>query len=237
MSANKRRKVDVGPATPSKPATTSEFQNKLIADYISVLSAAALRKRLLEKQASVSAAESSDTSGVASPNNGTSSPGVNGKAAAAKSALKKDSPRTAEEVLLGDSGTVDETALYEATETVDEPPRKRIQLSSISPDSSTIQKKADGTAVLKFADSSEVLLTNSISSCLDHHTNSRPSASSFSGATASKSRMERPVYAVPLSILQIQSNGYTRRTVTPCLCCAALKSPSSKFILTKLLVT
>ncbi|KAJ4414799.1 Polynucleotide 5'-hydroxyl-kinase grc3 [Gnomoniopsis sp. IMI 355080] len=141
MSANKRRKVDVGPATP-------------------MLSAAALRKRLLEKQASVSAAESSDNGGVASPDTGTRSPSFNGggskaKAAATKSALKKESPRTAEEVLLGDSGTVDETALYEATETVDEPPRKKIQLSSISPDSSTIQKKADGTAVLKFADSSE----------------------------------------------------------------------------------
>ncbi|KAJ4388115.1 Polynucleotide 5'-hydroxyl-kinase grc3 [Gnomoniopsis smithogilvyi] len=141
MSANKRRKLDVGQATP-------------------MLSAAALRKRLLEKQASASAAESSDNSGLASPENGTRSPGVNskgtkGKAAAAGSALKKDSPRTAEEVLLGDSGTVDETALYEATETVDEPPRKRIQLSSISPESSSIQKKADGTAVLKFAESSE----------------------------------------------------------------------------------
>lgn len=125
-----------------------------------MLSAAALRKRLLEKQASVSAAESSDNSGAASPDSGPASPSVNGgimKAKAAKGTLKKEASRTTEEVLLGDSGTVDETALYETTEAMDEPPRKRIQLSSISANSSSIQQKADGTTVLKVTDNSEVL--------------------------------------------------------------------------------
>lgn len=79
------------------------------------------------------------------------------KAKAAKGTLKKEASRTTEEVLLGDSGTVDETALYETTEAMDEPPRKRIQLSSISANSSSIQQKADGTTVLKVTDNSEVL--------------------------------------------------------------------------------
>lgn len=141
--------------------------------HISVLSAAALRKRLLEKQASASAAESSDTSAVAS-DHGTRSPVGNAAASAkvkttAKAALKKET-RTAEEVLLGDSGTVDETALYEATETVDDPPAKRVQLSSISPDSSSIQRKADGTALLKFSDNSEVHLPSLCCHCLVHPT-------------------------------------------------------------------
>lgn len=132
-----------------------------------MLSAAALRKRLLEKQASASAAESSDNSAVASSDHGTRSPGGSTAASMkaknmAKAALKQETPRTAEEVLLGDSGTVDETALYEATETMDDPPRKKIQLSSISPDSSSIQKKADGTAILSLADNSEVQLPTSI---------------------------------------------------------------------------
>lgn len=137
-----------------------------------MLSAAALRKRLLEKQATASAAESSDNSAVASSDNGIRSPGGNAAASAkakttakAKATLKKETPRTAEEVLLGDSGTVDETALYEATETVDDPPRKKVQLSSISPDSSSIQKKADGSAVLRFADNSEVLLPSLCCGC------------------------------------------------------------------------
>lgn len=129
-----------------------------------MLSAAALRKRLLERQASASAAESSDSIVAASPDNGIQSPSVNGGGkskgmAATKSAFTKDSHRTAEEVLLGDSGTVDETALYEATETVDEPPTKTIQLSSISPDSSIIHKKADGLVLLKLGANSEVLST------------------------------------------------------------------------------
>lgn len=139
------------------------YKKSSLLTHFPVLSAAALRKRLLEKQASASAAESSDNSAVASSDNGTTSPSVNAVASTkgkitTKAALKKETPRTAEEVLLGNSGTVDETALYEATETVDDPPRKKVQLSSISSDSSCIQKKADGTAVLKFADNSEVRL-------------------------------------------------------------------------------
>lgn len=35
---------------------------------------------------------------------------------------------------------------------------------------------------------------------------------------------------VPRSILQTNFNGYMRLTVTPCLCCAALKSLLLKFI-------
>lgn len=161
MSANKRRKVDIGPATPSEYRIVSLYEKSSLLMHSPVLSAAALRKRLLEKQASASAAESSDNSAVASSDTGTRSPSIK-TAASTKgkttAALQRDTPRSAEEVLLGDSGTVDETALYEATETVDDPPRKKIQLSSISPDSSIIQKKADGTAVLKFADNSEVRL-------------------------------------------------------------------------------
>lgn len=77
--------------------------------------------------------------------------------AVARASVTKDTPRNAEQVLLGPSGTVDEDD-FETTEPVDElPKRKIIQLSSFSPNKSNVQKKADGTAVLKFPDNSEVL--------------------------------------------------------------------------------
>lgn len=163
-----------------------------------VLSAAALRKRLLEKQASRSAADSSgDNSGVASPDNGPNPPGVSNKTAV-KYALSKERSRTAEEVLLGDAGTVDETALYEATETVDEPPKKRIQLSSVSADSSIIQHKPDGTAVLRFADSSEVRST--VCSWLAHHADGiAANRSSRQLWCQGQERRGQPMRCLPLS--------------------------------------
>lgn len=137
-----------------------------------MLSAAALRRRLLEKQASASPAESPEGA-LASPGNGLKIPSANGAGSKAKATvkgrLKKEAPRTPEEVLLGESGTIGDTALYEATETLDEPPRKSIQLSSISPGSNNIQSKADGTAVLKFSDSSEVSACTPSSSSSHHH--------------------------------------------------------------------
>lgn len=69
----------------------------------------------------------------------------------------KETPRTPEQVLLGTPVLVPEEDL-ETIEPVDEPPkRKVIQLSSVSLTKNNLQKKADGTAVLRFPDSSEVL--------------------------------------------------------------------------------
>lgn len=148
------------------PYLIINLQPEHIAKDSSVLSAAALRRRLLEKQASASPAQSPE-SGLKSLGTGPSTPTPNGTGSKAqgtpKGSAKKGASRTPEEVLVGDSGTIDENALYETTETLEEPPRKKIQLSSVSPSSSNIQRKADGTAVLKFPDSSEVFAP---SSCL-----------------------------------------------------------------------
>ncbi|KAF3763660.1 hypothetical protein M406DRAFT_48555 [Cryphonectria parasitica EP155] len=66
--------------------------------------------------------------------------------------------RTTEQVLLGDSGTVEEEEL-EIDEPVDEPPKRRvIQLSSTILSKNNCQRRADGTAILKFSDSSERLV-------------------------------------------------------------------------------
>lgn len=68
MSSNKKRKIEAGQGTPSKSGLTGKEKEKstsreLIVDSFSiVLSAAALRRRLLERQASTNAPE-----GAASP--------------------------------------------------------------------------------------------------------------------------------------------------------------------------
>lgn len=166
MSSNKRRKVEVAPASPS---TFLFFLLTIIPapDYMAnnsqVLSAAALRRRLLEKQASASPVESSEngSTGLKTSDTGSSTPTSNGAGSKAQGtpngSSKKVPTRTPEEVLVAGSGTIDENALYETTETPEEPPREKRQLSSVSPDSSSIQRKADGRAVLNFPDSSEVL--------------------------------------------------------------------------------
>lgn len=72
---------------------------------------------------------------------------------------RKDVSRTPEQVLLGKSGAFIEEDEYETTEPVDEPPkRKAVQLSSINPARTSLQRKDDGTVVLSFPDSSEVLI-------------------------------------------------------------------------------
>lgn len=71
--------------------------------------------------------------------------------------MVKEAPRTPEQVLLGTPVMVPEDDL-DTIEPVDEPPkRKIIQLSSVSLTKNHLQKKADGTTVLRFPDSSEVL--------------------------------------------------------------------------------
>lgn len=128
-----------------------------------VLSAAALRRRLLEQKASAVEGASLDNSGAKTPVNlettsttAVANGGVPKSHSASRSPVKIGFSRTPELVLLGDSGTVDADDL-ETTEPVDGlPKRKIIQLSSTNPIKGNLQKKADGTVVLRFPDSSEV---------------------------------------------------------------------------------
>lgn len=130
-----------------------------------VLSAAALRRRLLEKRASATVAAPLQDNTPSPSENGTGSPsdsGIDGGDSKRKGLIRpsarKDVSRTPEQVLLGKSGTFVEDE-YETTEPVDEPPkRKAVQLSSINLTKSKLQRKDDGTAVLNFPDSSEVLI-------------------------------------------------------------------------------
>lgn len=118
-----------------------------------MLSAAALRRRLLERQASASAAETSEDSRTNVAPNGENSK----RKAAIRTVVAKETSRTPEQVLLGTVGTVAAEDEYVTTEPVDEPlKRKTIQLSSVNPNKSNFQIKADGVAVLRFPDSSEV---------------------------------------------------------------------------------
>lgn len=142
-----------------------EYRMSLTRPYL-VLSAAAFRRRLLERQASAAtAAESLENSPAnaaenskddlrdSSPNGGNSK-----RKAVARRPVAKETSRTPEQVLLGTFGTVAAEDEYVTTESVDEPPkRKVIQLSSINPNKSNLQSKTDGTVVLRFPDSSEVL--------------------------------------------------------------------------------
>lgn len=127
-----------------------------------MLSAAALRRRLLERQASTTSTASVQDTGADSgrvENASSSVTAANGgdrkRKTAVRSPVQKDVSRTPEQVLLGGFGAATtEDDLYGGSEPLEEEPPKRkvVQLSSFKPTKSNFQKKVNGTAVLKFPD-------------------------------------------------------------------------------------
>lgn len=120
-----------------------------------MLSAAALRRRLLERQASAPATPTpsrEDNEGLSKESGDEETKPKRG----AMSPVKKDSPRTAEQVLLGNSGAATtEDDLYGTPESQvleDPPKRKLLQLSSFKPNKGNLQIRPDGVAILRFAD-------------------------------------------------------------------------------------
>ncbi|PSR90896.1 hypothetical protein BD289DRAFT_430164 [Coniella lustricola] len=145
MSTNKKRKLDVGQGT-------------------QMLSAAALRRRLLERQASSSAISEGSVGSQPedqAANPGPSSAGRGGptaKAASSRQQQKRESSRALEDVLLGQSGVLVSEDV-DVSEAVDEPPkRKVVQLSSTTLNRANSQRRADGTVLLRLTDSSERLV-------------------------------------------------------------------------------
>lgn len=76
------------------------------------------------------------------------------------SPVKKDSPRTTEQVLLGSFGAATtEDEIYGTPEVLETPPKRKIlQLSSFKPNKDTLQKRPNDVVVLRLPDS-EVLLS------------------------------------------------------------------------------
>lgn len=116
-----------------------------------MLSAAALRRRLLERQASAPATPAREDNEETSRHNDNDE---RKRKKGPMSPLKTDSPRTAEEILLGTFGAATtEDDLYGTPDALQEPPsRKLLQLSSFKPNKDNIQTRPDGVAILRFSD-------------------------------------------------------------------------------------
>lgn len=134
-----------------------------------MLSAAALRRRLLERQASAPATPTRDDNGgggssrdigSASEDNHARTPEQRKRKKGDASPVKKDSSRTAEQVLLGDFGAATtEDEIYGTPDTLEEPPKRKVlPLSSFKPNKDNLKTRADGVAVLRLPES-EVLST------------------------------------------------------------------------------
>lgn len=148
MSSNKRQKVDAGQGTQCEQKQTDPQHNKGRTDRqagCQVLSATALRRRLLQRQ---EASAASAPSTPASQDKEDITPAENND---------EGKPRTAEDVLLGTFGAATtEDGLYGTPDVVlqKDPPstRKLLQLSSFKSTKDNTQYRPDGVAVLTFSD-------------------------------------------------------------------------------------
>lgn len=168
LSRAKARALRVG-FVPGQRSNVSQ----MVADHSAVLSAAALKKRLLEKQTAPKAASASaSASGPASlDSNGMTNTPQDSDEASGGNAGKRDKVSGAFERLLlegaeipaGGDGYVQCLAPHangkdidckqslQTPEPIDEPPkRKVVQLSSFKPTKDNFQVKANGTAILNF---------------------------------------------------------------------------------------
>ncbi|KUI62732.1 Polynucleotide 5'-hydroxyl-kinase GRC3 [Cytospora mali] len=162
MSSNKKRKIEVGPGTP-------------------MLSAAALRRRLLERQASTTNAEDAASptadAEINSPSSITAGAEPRRKMPV-RGSLKNEASGTFEKMLLESAQVPAADDTIETPETVDDPPkRKVVQLSSFRPTKSNLRHKADGTAVLKLPEAERLVILGS------YGVKVKSGAATISGAT------------------------------------------------------
>ncbi|ROW07215.1 hypothetical protein VMCG_03886 [Cytospora schulzeri] len=153
MSSNKKRKIEVAQGTP-------------------MLSAAALRRRLLERQASTTVPEEPK------------------RKIPVRGPVKKEASNTFEKMLLESAQVPAADDTIDTPETVEDPPkRKVVQLSSFRQTKTNFRQKPDGTAVLKLPEAERLVILGS------YGIKVKSGAATISGATVYPSETIHWVHA------------------------------------------